>query len=112
MEAQLAVALHESTPAVQLRLQRVRDASNRPQRVVQPPLELFRVGGEVNCSAVDLKTLLAHLLIEGHEVTVQSRRPLLADLVARSHGGGLSLPETRRGFVVELALGPAVADNR
>ena len=30
---------------------------------------------------------------------------MLADLVARAHGGGLSLPESASGFVVELDLG-------
>ena len=31
---------------------------------------------------------------------------MLADLVARAHGGGLSIPEDARGFTVELNLGP------
>ena len=31
---------------------------------------------------------------------------MLADLVARAHGGGLSLPEDASGFAVELSLGP------
>ena len=30
---------------------------------------------------------------------------MLADLVARAHGGGLSLPDDARGFVVDLNLG-------
>lgn len=176
IEAQLAVAMRESTPAVQQRLQRVREASGRLQRVVQALLDLFRVGGDVQRSAVDLKALLAHLPIEGLEVAVQTDAPLqadpdllaaalanlldnakrygarramvsqlapgtlrihddgpgataerlhglreairaqdyenhvglglmLADLVARSHGGALTLPETAQGFVVELSLG-------
>ena len=175
MDAQLAAALRESSPAVQQRLQRVREASGRLQRVVQALLDLFRVGGDVQRSAVDLKALLAHLPIEGLDVAVQSDGPLhadpdllaaalanlldnakrhgarhvrvsqtapatvrvqddgpgatperlhrlrealraqdydghtglglmLADLVARSHGGALSLPECRLGFAVELSL--------
>jgi signal transduction histidine kinase len=32
---------------------------------------------------------------------------VLADLVARAHGGGLRLPDTERGFAVELLLAPA-----
>ncbi|MFT3816982.1 MAG: HAMP domain-containing sensor histidine kinase [Rubrivivax sp.] len=32
---------------------------------------------------------------------------MLADLVARAHGGALSLPAVDRGFTVELSLGPA-----
>jgi hypothetical protein len=31
---------------------------------------------------------------------------MLADLVARSHGGALALPEVERGFAVELSLAP------
>jgi signal transduction histidine kinase len=182
MEAQLAVALRESSPAVQQRLQRVRDASSRLQRVVQSLLDLFRVGGEVQRVDVDLKALLAHLPIEGLEVSVQSEGPLradpdllaaalanlldnakrhgaqrvsvsqpapdcvrvhddgpgatperlrslrealreqdydgrmglglmLADLVARAHGGVLSLPESVQGFTVELALASAAEDT-
>ena len=181
MDAQLAVALRESTPAVQQRLQRVRDASSRLQRVVQSLLDLFRVGGEVRRVDVDLKALLAHLPIEGLEVSVQSEGPLradpdllaaalanlldnakrhgaqrvsvsqlpdgvrvhddgpgatperlsalraalreqdydgrmglglmLADLVARSHGGSLSLPESVQGFTVELALRSVAEDT-
>ena len=183
MEAQLAVALRESTPAVQQRLQRVREASHRLQRVVQSLLDLFRVGSEVQREAVDLKTLLAHLPIDGLEVVAQSPGPLLADtdllaaalanlldnakrygarhvvvstpapgtlrlqddgpgatperlqelrealghqayeghtglglmladLVARSHGGSISLPSTLQGFAVELTLDPAGSDKR
>ena len=182
MEAQLAVALRESTPAVQHRLQRVRDASSRLQRVVQSLLDLFRVGGELHRGAVDLKALVAHLPIEGLEVSVQCEGALradpdllaaalanlldnakrygaqsvwvsqpapdcvrvhddgpgaaperlralrqalreqdydgrmglglmLADLVARAHGGALSLPESVQGFTVELALGSAAEDT-
>jgi len=182
MEAQLAVALRESTPAVQQRLQRVREASGRLQRVVQSLLDLFRVGGDLQRSVVDLKALLAHLPVEGLEVSVQSDGPLqadpdllaaalsnlldnakrhgarhvvvsapspgivrvhddgpgaaperllalreairtqdydgttglglmLADLVARSHGGALSLPTAAQGFAVEFSLGTADAET-
>ncbi len=183
MEAQLAVALLESTPAVQQRLQRVREASMRLQRVVQSLLDLFRVGSEVHREAVDLKALVAHLPVEGLVVVVQGQGPLaadpdllaaalanlldnakrhgarqvvvstpargtlrlqddgpgatperlhelrealrhqhyeghtglglmLADLVARSHGGALWLPPTPQGFAVELRLVPADGDGR
>ncbi len=182
MEAQLAVALREATPAVRLRLQRVREASGRLRRVVQSLLDLFRVGAEVRRAPVDLRALLAHLPVEGLEVTVQSNGTLvadpdllaaalanlldnakrygahhvvvsvpapdtvrvaddgpgatperwhmlrdsirtqsydnasglglmLADLVARSHGGSLSLPKSARGFVVDLALSAGAADT-
>jgi len=176
MEAQLAVAQREVPPAVQPRLQRVRDASGRLQRVVRALLDLFRVGAEMRRSDVDLKALLAHLPIEGLAVhaepatlhadpdllaaalanlldnaqhygakavdvsqpapgtlrlhddgrgaTPERRRELqaaldaqdyeehtglglmLADLVARAHGGTLTLPEVAQGFAVELRLEP------
>jgi signal transduction histidine kinase len=174
MEAQLAVAQREAPPQVQPRLQRVRDASGRLQRVVRSLLDLFRVGAEVRRSAVDLKALIAHLPVEGLEVhadpatlhadpdllaaalanlldnaqrygarrvevrvttpntlqlhddgrgaTPEKRRELqaalaaqdyeehtglglmLADLVARAHGGALVLPEVAQGFAVEMHL--------
>jgi signal transduction histidine kinase len=181
MEAQLAVALRESTPVVQQRLQQVREASGRLQRVVQALLDLFRVGSDVQRSAIDLKALLAHLPVSGLEVSVQADGGLLADpdllaaalsnlldnakrygarhvrvsepapgtvrvhddgpgttpehlqalrealstqdydghtglglmlsdLVARSHGGALSLPAVAQGFAVDLALGDGRAD--
>ena len=181
MDAQLAVALREATPAMQARLQRVREASGRLQRVVQSLLDLFRAGADVQRTPVDLKALLAHLPVEGVEVSLQSHatlaadadllaaalanlldnakrhgarhvvvsapRPgvvrladdgpgtpperlgrlraaiqaqdyndsvglglMLADLVARSHGGSLALPDAPAGFVVDLNLGTGGAD--
>jgi signal transduction histidine kinase len=175
MEAQLAVALRECTPEQALRLQRVREASHRLQRVVQSLLDLFRVGAEVRRSAVDLTNLATQLPVAGLEVAVQppgwlpadrdllaaalanlldnaerygARRVLisqpspgtvrvaddgpgleparlqalraalasqaydgptglglmLADLVARAHGGAVSLPDVSSGFAVELSL--------
>jgi signal transduction histidine kinase len=182
MEAQLAVALREASPAMQQRLQRVREASGRLQRVVRSLLDLFRVGAEVRRSEVDLKALLAHLPVEGLEVQAPQRTRLhadpdllaaalanvldnaqrygarqvvvsvpapatlrvhddgpgapperrrelqaalaaqdyeehtglglmLADLVARAHGGALTLPEVTQGFAVELSLGEASASQ-
>lgn len=178
MDAQLAVALRECPPALQPRLRQVREASSRLQRVVTALLELFRVGGEVRRAAVDLQALLAHLPVEGLEVSVRADGPLwadpdllaaalanlldnakrhrarhvqisvtpgpglrlqddgpgqpaerlralrqalarqdyvspmglglmLADIVARAHGGALTLPEAAQGFVVELSLAAA-----
>lgn len=177
MDAQLAVALRESPPALRQRLQRVRDASSRLQRVVQAMLDLFRAGGDAQRTAIDARSLLAHLPAEGLQVAVAGEGTLwadadllaaalanlldnarrhgahhvrvqvvpgnrlrleddgpglqgerlrdlrealarqdydgptglglmLADLVARAHGGALSLPAAEQGFVVELALGP------
>lgn len=174
MEAQLAVAQREVPPELRPRLQRVRDASGRLQRVVRSLLDLFRVGAELRRSDVDLKALLAHLPVEGLDVHVdaatlhadpdllaaalanlldnaqrygarhvQVSLPapgtlrlhddgrgatperladlraalaaqdyedhtglglMLADLVARAHGGALTLPEVAEGFAVELRL--------
>jgi signal transduction histidine kinase len=176
MDAQLAVAQRECPPSLLPRLQRVREASARLQRVVRALLDLFRAGGEVQRSAIDLPFLLAHLPVEGLEVEVQAQHALsadadlltaalanlldnarrhgarhlhvstprpntvrladdgpgiasdrlrtlraalvtqsyeapaglglmLADLVVRSHGGSLTLPDAQSGFVVELSLG-------
>ncbi len=175
IEAQLAVALRESPPEVRERLQRVRDASGRLQRVVRSLLDLFRAGEQARPREVDLAALLAHLPVEGLQV-VQDGHPhlqadadllaaalanlldnakrhgaqrvvvslpspgvlrlhddgpglpaeevsalraalaaqhydermglglMLSDLVARAHGGVLTLPVVARGFAVELAL--------
>jgi signal transduction histidine kinase len=176
MDAQLAVALRESPPEQQQRLQRVREASGRLQRVVRSMLDLFRAGGEVHRQAIDLCALMAHLPVEHLQVVVDAHAPLhadpdllaaalanlldnaqrygakrvtvslpapatlrvhndgpgltaerraqlrsalssqdyehhaglglmLADLVARAHGGALGLPETDSGFAVDLSLG-------
>jgi signal transduction histidine kinase len=175
MDAQLAVALRESTPESQPRLQRVREASVRLQRVVRSLLELFRLGGEVQRQHVNVKALLAHLPVPdldiavdeqldvdadpdllaaallnlldnaqrhgAHRVSVGMPAPgrllvrddgpgaglhrltllraalatqtyegqtglglMLADLVARAHGGYLALPDTPSGFAAELVL--------
>lgn len=79
MDAQLAVALRESTPEAQPRLQRVRDASLRLQRVVRSLLDLFRIGSEVRRQRVDVKALLAHLPVPGVEVVVDEQAQIDAD---------------------------------
>ena len=175
MDAQLAVALRESPPELQPRLQRVRDASGRLQRVVRSLLDLFRVGAEVHRAPIELKALIAHLPVEGLDVSVpdtaiidvdadlvaaalanlldnalrygarrvQASVPapgqvrldddgrgctperrqalraalaaqdydggtglglMLADLVARAHGGSVALPDVPHGFSVVLTL--------
>jgi len=68
IDAQLAVALRESTPEGRARLQRVRDASSRLQRVVRSLLELFRLGSEVRRRPVTLGELIASLPMPGLEV--------------------------------------------
>jgi signal transduction histidine kinase len=175
IDAQLAVALRESPPALQPRLQRVRAAAGRLQRVVSALLALFRSGAELQRRPVDLAALLSRLPVEGLAVEVGGRPEIdadpdllaaallnlldnalrhgakrvtlsmphpgvlrllddgpgveparrqslqaaidaeayeghtglglmLADLVARAHGGGLSLPDLGPGFAVELRL--------
>lgn len=177
IDAQLAVALREAPADLQPRLQRVRAAAVRLQRVVAGLLTLFRSGVEVQRVPLDLQALAARLPVEGLVLRVQAGAPLdadadllsaallnlldnalrhgattvtlstpapqrlrvqddgsglpaaqrqalqqaldaedyvgrtglglmLADLVARAHGGRLQLPETAAGFVAELQLGP------
>ena len=176
IDAQLAVALRECPPALQPRLQRVRDAAARLQRVVAALLALFRSAAELRREPVDLALLLSRLPVEGlvielkapgtvdadpdllsaallnlidnalrygatRLVVSQPRRGcirlhddgpgiapgrrqqlqaaldrrsyeahtglglMLADLVARSHGGRLFLPDVADGCAVELQLG-------
>lgn len=184
IDVQLAVALREAPAALQPRLQRVREAAHRLQRVVVALLTLFRSSDEPKPQTVDLATLCSRLHVEGLQVEVdpgvllradpdllsaallnlldnalrhgaqrvhislpapqtlrlhddgsgstpaqrealrqglaQQRQGgsdvvdpahalsglglLLADLVARSHGGALALPEVEQGFAVELRL--------
>ena len=189
IDAQLAVALRESPPDLQPRLQRVRSAAGRLQRVVAALLALFRSGVDLQRQALDLPALVARVPVDGlavqvrpthpvqadadlltaallnlldnalrhgaREVVVSSPAPdvlrvqddgpgvpdtqrralqaaldsqtyegpmglglMLADMVARAHGGALALPPAEGGFVAELRLGPlqpgfiAAAQNR
>ena len=176
IDAQLAVALRESPPALQPRLQRVRSAVGRLQRVVSALLTLFRSGVELQRQTIDPAALVTRLAIEGLTVELAETQPIsadpdllaaallnlldnalrngaqrlllstpgrdclrlhddgpgvaperlqqlqaaisaqtyegntglglmLADLIARAHGGQLVLPLVERGFAVELQLG-------
>ena len=180
IDAQLAVALREANATTRPRLQRVRAAAERLQRVVVALLAMFRSGAEVQRTEIDVAALAARLPVEGLVVEAQGTMPLnadadlvtaavlnlmdnaqrhgartvtfstpganvlqvhddgpgvdsarrrelqaaidaqdydgrtglglmLADLVARAHGGGLSLPEQASGFAAELNLGSPVA---
>lgn len=79
MDAQLAVALRESAPPAQARLQRVREASARLQRVVRSLLDLFRIGADVQRQTVRLKALLAHLPVAGIAVVADESACVQAD---------------------------------
>lgn len=184
IDVQLAVALREAPASLQPRLQRVREAAHRLQRVVSALLSLFRSSDEPKLQTLELAALCSRLHVEGLQVQVEAgallradpdllaaallnlldnalrhgarqvhislpapqilrllddgrgcspeqrealRRGLLAqrqggsepvdpaqglsglglllaDLVARAHGGGLELPEVEQGFAVELRL--------
>lgn len=83
IDAQLAVALREAPTTLKPRLQRVRDASNRLQRVVVALLAMFRSGAEVQRVPLDLAVLAARLPVAGLALRVQAgespSRPLSAD---------------------------------
>lgn len=175
MDAQLAVALAECDPASRERLQKVRAAGGRLQRVVAALIALFRTGTEAQRVAVDVASLVAQIPVQGvtvktvgdcklqadpdllaaalanlmdnaqrygaqqitlHCPTAQSLQIaddgpgidtaqrealqqalcaqayerlsgmglMLADRVARAHGGKLTLDETKRGFAATLHL--------
>ena len=177
IEVQLAMALREAPAALVPRLQRVRSAAGRLQRVVAALLAMFRSGTKIERQPLDLARLAARLPIEGLQlkvnataalvgdadlvtaallnlldnalrhgarvVTLSTPQPgwlcvqddgpgvspekhqqlqaalrhqqyedtmglglMLADLVARAHGGKLRLPEAGPGFTVVLELGP------
>jgi signal transduction histidine kinase len=177
INAQLAVALREAPPELTGRLQKIRAASDRLQRVVTALLALFRSGVDLKLQSLTLPEWLKRLPIEGvslnfdasadqalqadpdllaaalinlldnalrhgaSQVTVSMPTPyilrlhdngtgctaqqretlqhaiqtqsyegttglglMLADIVARAHGGHLALPAVDAGFAVELRL--------
>jgi len=79
IDAQLAMCLRESPPALQPRLQRTREATGRLQRVVVALLTLFRSDGEPLREAVDLAPLLRQFPLERLQVSLQATQPLDAD---------------------------------
>lgn len=177
INAQLAVALREAPPELTGRLQKIRAASDRLQRVVTALLALFRSGVDIKLQNLSLSEWLKRLPVEGlaisfddntspalqadsdllaaalinlldnalrhgaRTVAVSQPRPntlrlhddgtgcssaqrdalqlavdtqsyegvtglglMLADIVARAHGGRLHLPAADTGFAVELQL--------
>jgi signal transduction histidine kinase len=79
IDAQLAVALRESPPAVQARLLRVRAASDRLRRVVTSLLALFRSDVRPHRQWVELSDLAARLPADGFAVRVAAGGPVSAD---------------------------------
>jgi signal transduction histidine kinase len=77
MTAQLAVAMRECPPALQPRLLRVRQASERLSRVVAALLTLFRSGVEPQLQEVELGALVRGLPVDGLRVEL-SGMPCLA----------------------------------
>ena len=79
IDAQLAVALREAPAALQPRLQRVRSAAGRLQRVVTAVLAMFRSGVEPARVAIDLAALVARLPVPGLLIEVEATQPVQAD---------------------------------
>ena len=79
IDVQLALALRESGPAGEPRLQRMRDATRRLQAVVTALLQLFRSGLEPQRSAVDLPALLARWPLPSIAFDLQATHTLDAD---------------------------------
>lgn len=125
IDAQLAVALVQAPPELQARLQRVRGASQRLQRVVAALLTLFRSGAELHRVDIDLADLAARLPVHGLTVSVSGPALLRgdADLVSAAllnlldnalrHGARhvvLTAPQPQRLRVQDD--GPGVSDTR
>lgn len=79
IDAQLAMALREAPESLQPRLQRVRSAAGRLQRVVAALLALFRSGVSLQRETIDLAALQARLPVEGLDVQVAPGAALQAD---------------------------------
>ena len=79
IDAQLAMCLRESPPALQPRLQRAREAAGRLQRVVAALLTLFRSDAEPVREAVDLGALLHQFPLERLRVELHATQPVQAD---------------------------------
>jgi signal transduction histidine kinase len=79
IDAQLALSLRESPPALQPRLQRAREAARRLQHVVAALLTLFRGDVEPERETVDLAQLLRQFPLERLQVAVDAAQPIVAD---------------------------------
>jgi signal transduction histidine kinase len=79
IDAQLAVALRECPPHLSQRLQNVRTASGRLQRVVTALLSLFRSGVKVQRQTLVGDTWLPRVPLEGLTLQTRMSQPLHAD---------------------------------
>jgi signal transduction histidine kinase len=79
MDVQLAMALREAPEPLRPRLQRVRDASGRLQRVLAALLALFRSDQPLQRPQLDLPALAARLPDVGLDVRALAQHPLHAD---------------------------------
>ena len=84
IDAQLAIALRESPPELQPRLQRVRTAAHRLHRVVSALLTLFRSSAAIRLQELDVGEMLPRLAVEGlrFEIATPLRLRADADLLA------------------------------
>jgi signal transduction histidine kinase len=79
IDTQLAVAQREAPDNLKPRLQRVRDAAGRLQRVVAALLALFRSGVELQRQRLDLAAVLARLPVDGLALDVEPGLQVHAD---------------------------------
>ena len=79
MDAQLAVAMQESSGATRPRLERAREAVVRLKRVITSLLALFRSNAALDPQDIDLSELMSHLPLDGLEIHISQDRPLRAD---------------------------------
>jgi hypothetical protein len=79
-------------------------AADRLRRVVTALLTLFRTGIELSWQTVDVLELARHLHLEKLRFEVLGPVRLLADLVARAHGGRLLLHACESGCSMELCF--------
>ena len=76
---QLALLQRESTQADQARIQRARDAADRLSRVVTALLSLFRSGGELSPTQIDLPTFFKELPSTGLSLNLAGHALVNAD---------------------------------
>jgi len=108
MDAQLAVALRESPPALHPRLLRTRAAAGRLSRVVTALLTLFRSGVDLQWQTVDVAALLGRLPVEGLQWQVSGGPTVQADpdLLAAALINLLDNALRHGGHQVQIDIGP------